>query len=40
MPVLAVVLDTWSTVVATVSFKSGRGQLLSLAFYPVLEPAV
>jgi hypothetical protein len=40
MPVLAVVLDTWSTVVATVRFKSGLGQLLSLAFYPVLEPAV
>ena len=40
LEVLAGPLSTWSTVTATVAFANGYGQLLALAFYPVLEPAV
>jgi hypothetical protein len=40
LPVLEAAVNAWSTVRVTLRLKSGRGQLLSLAFYPVLEQAV
>jgi hypothetical protein len=39
LQVLSAVSDTWSTAAVTIRFKRGRGQLLALALYPVLDPA-